>query len=187
MSWVFFKKKRREIKMNLQKILILLLGFIFVFSNFVFAEYPDSPYPDWDYLICKNKVSGDIYLRVHSSERPCVKYSEEWGKYINVAVREPLLLKNNTWVECGSINGILELSDYSLIYSTVSIYNSDGTVFFSVPKTVQEVVEQETGKIIPDLVGKTKTILLVGFGILSALVLIRLLTVYFRHFLNHSM
>jgi len=176
----------------MKKTILFIIILILIFSSFSYANsdilsnYPPIP-PDesGDFFITEN--NGITYLKYFDSrQRYKDGYQLTQGGYVvfKSFSRYVLSTDGSTW-EKKSV-GYNSSWIGNVIYSSANIYNEDGTVFFSLPKGITEIIQEETVKILPYLVGQTRTILQVGFGIASAMLLVTLLVVYFKRYLLRS-
>lgn len=166
----------------MKKTIVFTIIFIFVFTTFSFTaseyehilEYTDGVK---SYKIISNSelyikreyvdIIKDYKLRLRN------KTSSSYTVYLKVD-NEYILESENTSAKDISSNA-------TVIYTNYNVYYGDD-VFFSAPKTTQDIIREETAKIPQVLVGQTKTILLHGFGVLSAMLLIMLLVAFWKLF-----
>ena len=177
-----------------KKVFLLVSIFILVFSGFSFAldvpdTIPEGLRPklydlDYDFFVFRNDDGGYRLYEILSGGGMS-RTPKNDGYYDGVIIRY-YSTNGTSWIEGGTGNILKDTS--TILYSTLDLYDSaTGKVFFSGPKGLRDIVEEETMKIPRALLGKMKMILPVGFGLLSALVLVKLLTVYFRRYLHRSM
>ena len=169
----------------MKKTIVFTIIFILVFSSFTFASDTYNP------SIHRYWYKYGSYYYVSDFQFIVKKFESGWylnGPEGNSGYYFECNYENGQFVVVRKINGTnrgtgsLDLLRERITASNYDIVNiTDNTVFFS-KAGIREIIQEETVKILPDLVGKTKTILLVGFGLLFAMLLPTLLTTFFRRF-----
>lgn len=164
----------------MKKTIVFIILFVLVFSSLSFAVSDEH--------IFEYNKGDKTYKVVSSSELYIVR------EYVDIVKDYRMRLRNKTgtpftvYVKQGSSYVVdssntlaLDVIDFSLIYTNYNIYFGD-TVFFSAPRTTLDIVQEETQKILPGLVGKTRMILPVGSGVLSLMLSIMLLVVFLKRY-----
>jgi len=163
----------------LKKTIVFTILFLLIFSSFIFASPIPTNLKYDNYIIYKSSSGYTVLL---NTDKPIVIGSFLFYSASNYVLRDGVFVYESSWSADKTFDKTM-----NIVGSNYDVYDNSGNVFFSQPEvTIQEIIQEETKKILPVLVGKTKTILPTGFGVLSAMLLIVLLTVYFRHFLHRS-
>lgn len=175
-------------EMMYKKLLIVVMLCLVLMTSFVFADIPDIPSISelalYDYVIIFECLNG---IQVHSCESPF--FVTACGDGITCIAGDNCngyKLQGNNWSLLfdkikGSNFTIGVDNTTEMLYSNHDVMWGDD-VFFSGPlgPTRVEMAIMGLSKV---LVGQMRTILPVGFGVLSVVLLIMLLGHYFKRFL----
>jgi len=165
----------------MKKTMIFTLLFLLLFSSMSLAnsEFPymvEDNYGNIWYTKTRPYISADKKSLTTGTTNIYERYNTDGTLSIRTNEKDYLYRFTHREYKPSDIKN----SNFDILYS-------DGTVFFYQPGlTIPEVIHKETQKIIPDLVGQTLMILPVGFGIVSATLLITLLVGYFRRYRHRS-